>query len=636
MARRDQYIESDNTYYEPSTDHGSGTLILIVAMTILSAILTSVLAVIYFNKKDADENGPISSNGEVVSYISVTTSTPTPIPPIQPYQNSLLYPAAASVNINGDVEVASGCNPSVRGLTQSVISGSTIITDYTRIEPIYMEDPLYYNQVGGIITFRGNNFRNTAAFGNVTPADGSIDTLTQVWEYSNTGSLLSSSQTYEWHGFQLTGQPLIVCWPENIRTAMTMYSDKITKVGLKEVICACLDGYVYFFDLDDGAPTRDPIYVGSSIKGTPAVDPRGYPLLYVGQADDNGGEYNGFGMYIYSLIDGTRLFFYEGLDDGAYRMNWDAFDSSPIIDAASDTLIWPGENGIIYTFKLNTSYIPGTWNISVNPQCTGYKYIFSDTQGRYLGVESSIAVYGNYGYFVDNNSNLICLDLNTMQMVWVFRTDDDTDLSPVIEEENGIPYLYIATEVDYQGGNGEYCGAAYTYKINGLTGEEVWQTSQPCYTYNGSSSDTDQTGGCLGNPVVGMGNISNLVIFSYSMTNSLMSGNRIVAYDKATGLEVWHYDMNMYSYSSPVAVYDSNGNGYIIIADSIGQIHMINGATGPDSESGQAMFVMQAARNFGSESQTTSGVEFQASPAVYEDTLVICTTSGSVIGVKIG
>lgn len=635
MVPKDQYIEPDNSYYEPSTDRGSGTVILVVAMTVLSVILTSVLAVIYFNKKDADSTVSPDRSGEVVNYITVTTDTPTPVPPMQSYQNSLLYPAQASVIINPDAEVATGCNPSSRGLTQSVFSGATIGGDYVRENPINMGDPVYYNNIGGIITYRGNNFRNTAAFGRVSASDGAIDTLTQVWEYSNTGSLLSSSQTFEWRGFQLTGQPLIVCWPDTTRTAMNLYSDKATKAGLKEVICACLDGYIYFMDLDDGTPTRDPIFVGSSIKGTPSLDSRGYPLLYVGQADDNGGEYNGFGLYIYSLIDGSRLFFYDGSNDGAYRMNWDAFDSSPIIDAASDTLIWPGENGIIYTFKLNTSYTPGTSLISVNPQCTGYKYIFSDTQGRYLGVESSIAVYGNYGYFVDNNSNLICLDLNTMQMVWVFRTDDDTELSPVISEENGIPYIYIATEVDYQGGTGEYCGAAYTYKINALTGEEVWQTSQPCYTYNGSTSDTDQTGGCLGNPVLGMGNISNLVIFSYSMTNDLMSGNRIVAYDKSTGLEVWHYDMNMYSYSSPVAVYDESGNAYILIADSIGQIHLLNGQTGPDAQTGQAIDVLHVARNFGSDTATTSGVEFQASPAVYDNMLVICTTSGSVMCVRI-
>ena len=310
-------------------------------------------------------------------------------------------------------------------------------------------------------------------------------------------------------------------------------------------------------------------------------------------------------------------------------MNWGAFDSSPIIDAITDTLIWPCENGIIYTFTLNTEYVSGSSSVMVNPVCTGYKYIFNDTQGRYLGVESSIAVYGNYGYFIDNNSNLICLDLNSLEMIWVFRTDDDSDLSPVISEENGIPYIYIGTEVDYQGGQGSYSGAAYTYKINALTGDEVWQTSQPCYTYNGQTSDTDQVGGCVGNPILGKGQISNLVIFSYSCTTDLLSGNRIVAYNRDTGNEVWHYDMNIYTYSSPVDCYDQDGNAYIIICDILGQIHLVNGQTG------ERISYIQASRNLGTESETSTGVEFQASPVVFNDMMVICTTSGSVFGIRI-
>ncbi len=630
MNRNDQYIEPDNTFYEPSTDPSQGTMALVIMLTILSVVLTSVLAGIYFKKKAADDKtNVVEASGEGSDrYIVPATATPTPVPPIQDYQNPLLYPATASVVMDPDAVIASDVLPSSRGLTQNVINGAVIVTDYDRANPIYMTDPLDYSvDAAGILTYRGNNFRNTASFGYLTPEDGVVDDLTQVWEYSGMHSRLSSDMTFEWTGLQLTGQPLIVQWSDEVRTSMNLYSDKAAKDDLVEVIVAGLDGYVYFFDLDDGTMTRDPIYVGATIKGTPSVDPRGYPILYLGQGDDNGDQ--GFGMYIYSLIDGQRLYFYEGLDDGAYRMNWGAFDSSPLVDRFSDTLIWPCENGIIYTFQLNTDYTPGSSSIAINPVCTGYKYIFNDTQGRYLGVESSIGVYGNYGYFIDNNSNLICLDLNSLEMVWVFRTSDDSDLSPAIEEENGVPYIYIATEVDYQGGTGEYSGAAYTYKINALTGEEVWQTSQSCYTYNGQTSDTDQTGGCLGNPIIGKNSISNLVIFSYSMTQGLMSGNRLVAYYKDTGTEAWHYDMNIYSYSSPVDCYDENGNAYIVIADSIGQIHLINGQTG------ERINYIQASRYIGTEDETSNGVSFEASPAVFGDMMVIGTRSGSIMGIKI-
>ena len=130
------------------------------------------------------------------------------------------------------------------------------------------------------------------------------------------------------------------------------------------------------------------------------------------------------------------------------------------------------------------------------------------------------------------------------------------------------------------------------------------------------------SGGCVGNPIIGMGNISNLVIFSYSMTDGLTSGNRLVAYNRDTGTEVWHYDMNIYTYSSPVACYTEDGNAYIIIADNLGQIHMVNGSTGE-----RITYIQVSSEN--------SGVTFEASPAVFGNTLVIGTSQGSVFGIRI-
>ena len=225
--------------------------------------------------------------------------------------------------------------------------------------------------------------------------------------------------------------------------------------------------------------------------------------------------------------------------------------------------------------------------------------------------------------------NLCCLDLNTLQMVWTKVLGDDSDITPVVNEENGIPYVYIGTEVDNQGGTGEYCGAAYIYKVNGLTGETVWQSSEPCYTFNGESSDSDQSGGCFGNPVMGKGTISNLIIFSFSMTNGLASGNKLVAYDKDLGTVVWEYNMNIYSYSSPVDFYDSEGHAYLIICDSIGQVHMV------DAETGERITYIQTRRNLGKSDETSSGICIEASPIVYEGMLVVGTTSGSIFGIAV-
>ena len=61
------------------------------------------------------------------------------------------------------------------------------------------------------------------------------------------------------------------------------------------------------------------------------------------------------GYHIFSLITGEELYFINGLDSFAY-LGWGAFDGNPLLDATIDTLILPGENGVIYLIKLNTNY----------------------------------------------------------------------------------------------------------------------------------------------------------------------------------------------------------------------------------------------------------------------------------------
>ena len=628
MTRGDQYIEPDNSFYRPSRDPNEGTVTLVVVITLLFVCLTGVLAAVYFKKITAKETLANIDTTDQSGYISVASPTPTPVPPITDYQNPILYPGLASVIINKDLAIAPECVPAARRINQTIIvNGSIYEGDYNREKPIYMTDPVFYGSIPGIFTFRGNNFRNCASFGYTNLYRGA---LTQRWEFNGIGKLLASTMNFEWSGVRWTGQPLVAEWPAELRQKMNMNDTAKQQLTLTEVIVAALDGKIYFFNLQNGEQTRDPINVGASVKGTPALDPRGYPLLYVGQTDNNGGKV--FGMYIYSLIDGTLLYSYDGSDDGAYRSNWNAFDSSPIVSGETDTLIWPCENGIIYTFDLNTAFAGDT--VLVSPQVTGYKYMYDDNVGSHMGVESSIAVYGNYGYFMDNTMNLCCLDLNTLDMVWTKVLGDDSDVTPVVSEENGIPYVYIGTEVDNQGGTGEYCGAAYIYKVNGLTGETVWQSSEPCYTFNGESSDSDQSGGCFGNPVIGKGSISNLIIFSFSMTNGLASGNKVVAYDKDLGTVVWAYNMNIYSYSSPVDFYDSEGHAYLIICDSIGQVHMISAEAGIDDKDRRITYI-QTKRNIGTEEETASGVCIEASPVVYEGMLVVGTTSGSVFGIAV-
>lgn len=116
----------------------------------------------------------------------------------------------------------------------------------------------------------------------------------------------------------------------------------------------------------------------------------------------------------------------------------------------------------------------------------------------------------------------------------------------------------------------------------------------------------------------------------------------LVAYDKDLGTEVWRYHMNIYSYSSPVDIYDEQGNAYIVIGDSYGQIHLIHAEPNWTDEERRVMYI-QTSRYFGTDEATQNGFDFECSPAVYGNMMVIGTmpenlvpgASASVFGIRI-
>lgn len=126
----------------------------------------------------------------------------------------------------------------------------------------------------------------------------------------------------------------MVRWSDEQRAQMNLNAEKKGKTGLIEVIYGTLDGKIYFLDAEDGQPTRDPINLGYPIKGSVSIDPRGYPLLYVGQGiPNNGDKRNTIGWRIYSLVDQAELYVQPGLTDLAHR-KWGAFDSVCLVDGA--------------------------------------------------------------------------------------------------------------------------------------------------------------------------------------------------------------------------------------------------------------------------------------------------------------
>ena len=466
-----------------------------------------------------------------------------------------------------------------------------------------------YNSLPGICTFRGDNFRSGAAYGTADITEKKFSA--HIWTHE-TGGLSGSYGGNYWSGSGWTGQCLIREWDEATRKAMNLYEDKKAKDGLVEVIYATLDGTIYFYDLEDGKPTRDTIYCGMAFKGAGALDPRGYPLMYVGAGDNIDGI--GAHMFIISLIDGQILWEYGDSDPVMLRY-WTAFDSSPLVDAETDTLIWPGESGVFYTIKLNSNYNASAGTISISPQLTARSTYMSPggIMGQYIGMEDSVAVIGSYAYVAENSGKFFCIDLNTMDAVWVQDTMDDNNSTPAVEfnPETGEGYVYSAPSLHWTA-EGDMSGQIGIYKMNAVTGEIVWKKDYDVWTVDGVS------GGVQGSPAVGKAgtDIENLIIYPIARTPNMYDG-KLVALDKKTGEEVWVFNMENYAWSSPVTIYDSHGKGYVVIFDSGGSGFLLDGATGEKLDT------------------VDMGSNVEASPCVYNDSIVVGTRGNLIICVKV-
>lgn len=457
---------------------------------------------------------------------------------------------------------------------------------------VKFENAYPYSDVKGVTCFRGNNRRDGASFG---AADVKEEKIEIVWR-KNIGSI------DEWSGVGWNGQPAIVQWDEDVMKDMNINADKKSKVNLKEVLYATLDGNVYFLDLEDGKETRQKLNIGAPIKGSLSVDPRGIPLLYVGQGiNKNGASFVDFAYRIFSLTNFSKLYEIKGSDSFAKR-DWGAFDSTLLVDKNNDTFILGGENGLVYSGKLNTKYVNG--NVEINPKVAKYRYDVPGMNER--GIENSVAVYNNYGYFADNDGILQCLDLNTFKPMWALNVNDDTDSTIVLEKEQGSLSLYTASEVDHQGAN----GYSYVRKIDGTSGKILWENKYKC------AFDPSVNGGALATPVLGKGDIEDVAIFNIARTPS-SNGGRLVALDKRTGKEVWNLELKNYCWSSPVAIYTKDNKSYIIQCDSAGKAMLIEGT------SGRILDTVEL------------GANVEGSPAAFDNHLVVGTRGCQIVGFKV-
>ena len=490
--------------------------------------------------------------------------------------------------------------------TEIEVNGETLenTASYTAPSEIsfgYGED---YRQAAGIFTFRGNNFRDDPTYGNTFIKENRVE---DVWSVT-TGSL--QFQDALWTGSGWTGQPLMRMWTREEKQFMNMYDWAKAKDGMVEVVYACMDGYVYFLDLETGESTRDTLYLGFTFKGAGALDPRGYPLLYLGAGYNSNQGYAH--TFIVSLIDLSVQYTFGDTDPFSLRGTVSLFDASPLVDAGTDTLIWPGENGILYLVHLNTQYDPASGQISVNPDRFvkwHYYGVRTNEETYWLGMETSPAVYKGYLFVADNGGDLMCLDLNTLQLVWTADTLDDSNSTPVLSIEDGHLYLYVSTSF-HIGWRANTTATVPIWKIDAETGEKIWQTDYECCTIKGVS------GGVQSTIALGKGELDGCIYATVSMTGNQSSGV-LACIDCSTGEVKWEHSA-LYAWSSPVCIYDADGTGRVLYCSSGGTLYILDGKTGEELCAYQI-----------------SDGNIEASPAVWNNYLVVGTRTCRIRGVRL-
>lgn len=501
------------------------------------------------------------------------------------------------------VEPAAGARPEKSKTVQTVYSGAAVEKDFSRSTLLRAPAPEEYVYAdNGVFTFRGDNWRRNAAYGNAPIAEGKMEIL---WKYP-LGSL-STKDSGKLYGVGWGSQPAIVKWPYEIRRMMCLKEEAKNVPGLKEVIFTAQDGKVYFLDLLNGTPTRDEIRVGYPLRGSVTVDPASRPMIGFGQSVSklSNGKTGPIGYYVYELINGEQLFFLNGRasdEQKQYSTNG-AFDGTGLFLSQSmgDALVLGGENGLLYTIDLNTQfdYLTDT-SLTVSRRIHYLRVKDGGEKETRTTMESSPAMAGKYVFTADGWGILRCVDTDSMQVMWSFDSGDNTDAAVALDrEQDGGLSLYTGNTVFDRLKKKK---TATIRKLNALTGEEEWHYDVPC-VYNKS-----ELSGCKASPVIGENSVADLVFFTVNMTEKGKT-SALLALDKASGELRWQMNMDSTAVSSPVAVYNEQGNAWIIQADESGLVHLLDAAVGVEIASLQL------------EGAVT------ASPAVYEDILVLGTGS---------
>ena len=448
-----------------------------------------------------------------------------------------------------------------------------------------LADP--YEGVDGILTFRGGQKRDARCYSGTVK--GTPTKIVRDW-------VAHTAVKGKWGGGTgWTGEPVYIKWTDAQVAQFKKSSPEITaNFSNEEIIVGSLCGELYFLDYATGKQSRNALPLGNPVKGSVSLDPALNGSIYVGHGIPENQPFGHLGVDL-----NTHKVVYTWGRDSKAKRNWGAYDSSPV--AAGQFLFWPGENGTIYKYERL-----GNGQLKMH---SALRYVVKGDGGA--GVESSMAIYKNYGFVGDNHGDILCINLNTMKPVWHYDNHDDIDGSIVLEVENGVPYLYCGCEVDLQSGADP---STHFVKLNGLNGSLVWEWS--CPSRRSYQGDKHFDGGLYCTPLLGDGNCKDMIFASFNQLDG-KSNSEFLAFDKNTGKVLYRKPLNFYAWSSPVGFYNEKKELFVVIGNSSGHLYLFNGKTG------DLLFDEVLSSNF------------ESSPVVIGNTLVVGGRDGGIYRVHV-
>jgi outer membrane protein assembly factor BamB len=395
--------------------------------------------------------------------------------------------------------------------------GEFFRTDFEGLaDPAGFRKPYPNATVEGLLTFRGNPSRSYYGVGPVPTTTPRI-----VRKFPDEPMCKSSTDlgvTKVWCGMGWTGQPVIVEREDRTWAIFGGY-----------------DGHIHFMDVDTGERILPDVETGDIIKGTPTIDPEGYPLVYSGSRDN-------FLRIVALDRPGVSEVLWK-LDSNAVQpVKWnDDWDSSPIV--IGDYMIVGSESSRFWVVKLNRSYddaglVQVAPEIAFTDEAWDEEVIAANEGDQHASVESSVTVVEDVAYFGTSAGLILGYDLDgiedgrTPERVFRFYTAGDNDPS-IVADEDGM--LYVAGEFDRDNARAREVGQLQKLDPSKPDDPIVWTFTETTALHQG----------IYGTPAV----VGDIVYVT-------SDGGRLIALDRSTGAVLWERTMAGPAWASPVIVDD--------------------------------------------------------------------------------